>query len=90
MFEGDDELGVGLDDEAVEGVAVRRGAARSGLLALPRSENFWAGRKKNLRKVRGAVPGPRSGLRQALDDLPGGENERFLEYWNLVFMQYDQ
>ena len=23
------------------------------------------------------------------DDLPGGENERFLEYWNLVFMQYD-
>ena len=23
-------------------------------------------------------------------DLPGGENERFLEYWNLVFMQYDQ
>ena len=26
----------------------------------------------------------------APDDLPGGENERFLEYWNLVFMQYDQ
>ena len=24
------------------------------------------------------------------DDLPGGENERFLEYWNLVFMQLDQ
>jgi alanyl-tRNA synthetase len=24
------------------------------------------------------------------DDLPGGDNERFLEYWNLVFMQYDQ
>ena len=24
------------------------------------------------------------------DDLPGGENERFLEYWNLVFMQFDQ
>ena len=23
------------------------------------------------------------------DDLPGGENERFLEYWNLVFTQYD-
>ena len=21
---------------------------------------------------------------------PGGENERFLEYWNLVFMQFDQ
>ena len=24
------------------------------------------------------------------DDLPGGDNERFLEYWNLVFMQFDQ
>ncbi len=24
------------------------------------------------------------------DDLPGGENERFLEFWNLVFMQFDQ
>ena len=23
------------------------------------------------------------------EDLPGGENERFLEYWNLVFTQYD-
>src|SRR5947209_7992606 len=26
----------------------------------------------------------------AADDLPGGENERFLEYWNLVFMEFDQ
>ena len=24
------------------------------------------------------------------DDLPGGENERFMEYWNLVFMELDQ
>src|ERR671910_170719 len=24
------------------------------------------------------------------DDLPGGDNERFLEYWNLVFMQFEQ
>ena len=24
------------------------------------------------------------------DDLPGGDNERFLEYWNLVFMELDQ
>src|SRR5436853_3819578 len=24
------------------------------------------------------------------EDLPGGENERFLEYWNLVFMEFDQ
>ncbi len=24
------------------------------------------------------------------DDLPGGDNERFLEFWNLVFMEFDQ
>ena len=24
------------------------------------------------------------------DDLPGGENERFMEYWNLVFMEMEQ
>src|SRR6202000_2354202 len=24
------------------------------------------------------------------DDLPGGDNKRFLEYWNLVFMELDQ
>ena len=28
------------------------------------------------------------GLRRPQDDRPGDDTERFLEYWNLVFMQY--
>ena len=42
-----------------------------------------------MRSVLGAVHRPRREHGSA-EDLPGGENERFLEYWNLVFMQYDQ
>ena len=60
-------------------------------MLCPRSENFWqsgptgpCGPCSELYLDRGAR------VRAADDDLPGGENERFLEYWNLVFMQYDQ
>ncbi len=59
-------------------------------MQCPRSENFWqagpsgpCGPCSELYLDRGVEFG-------APDDLPGGENERFLEYWNLVFMQYDQ
>jgi alanyl-tRNA synthetase len=89
VFEGDEELGLGLDEEAVEAwLAV--GVPRERIVALPRSENFW-------QPARPGPCGPCSELYLdrglefgAPDDLPGGENERFLEYWNLVFMQYDQ
>ena len=69
----------------------RRSACRaSGSSCCPRTENFWqagptgpCGPCSELYLDRGLEFG-------AEDDLPGGENERFLEYWNLVFMQYDQ
>jgi alanyl-tRNA synthetase len=89
VFEGDEALGLGPDEEAIEAwLAV--GVPRERIVACPRSENFWQ-----------AGPtgpcGPCSELYldRGLDfgnpeDLPGGENARFLEYWNLVFMQYDQ
>ena len=68
-----------------------RSACRaSGSCRAPRSENFWqagpigpCGPCSELYLDRGLEFG-------TPDDLPGGENERFLEYWNLVFMQYDQ
>ena len=70
-------------------MAGRRRPARADR-RLPRSENFWeagpvgpSGPCSELYLDRGLAFG-------APDDLPGGENERFLEYWNLVFMQYDQ
>ena len=89
VFGGDDELGLGPDAEAIEAwLAV--GVPRERIVECPRSENFWqvgptgpCGPCSELYFDRGVEFGK-------LDDLPGGENERFLEYWNLVFMQLDQ
>jgi alanyl-tRNA synthetase len=89
VFEGDDALGLGPDEEAIEAwLAV--GVPRERIVACPRSENFWqagptgpCGPCSELYLDRGLQFG-------SADDLPGGDNARFLEYWNLVFMQYDQ
>ena len=89
VFEGDDEIGLGPDEEAIE-VWLQIGVPRERIILLPRKENFWqagptgpCGPCSELYLDRGLEFGKE-------DDLPGGENERFLEYWNLVFMQYDQ
>ena len=89
VFEGDDGLGLGPDEEAIENW-LELGVARERIVRCPRSENFWqagpngpCGPCSELYVDRGVEHGKP-------DDLPGGENERFLEYWNLVFMQYDQ
>src|SRR3982750_2848110 len=89
VFEGDEELGLGPDEEAIaawESV----GVPRERIVLCPRSENFWqagptgpCGPCSELYYDRGLEWGKE-------DDLPGGENERFLEYWNLVFMQFNQ
>ena len=88
VFEGDEELGIGPDEEAIAawrsvGVPLER------IVQCPRSENFWQGGPtgpcgpcSELYLDRGLEWGTE-------DDLPGGDNERFLEYWNLVFTQYD-
>src|SRR3954451_15752671 len=89
VFEGDPELGIGPDQEAIEAwLAI--GVPRERIVECPRSENFWqagpigpCGPCSELYLDRGLDFG-------TPDDLPGGENERFLEYWNLVFMQYNQ
>ncbi|MCA1689175.1 MAG: alanine--tRNA ligase, partial [Actinobacteria bacterium] len=89
VFEGDEALGIPQDDEAIA-AWVSVGVPRERIVACPRSENFWqagptgpCGPCSELYLDRGLEFG-------RADDLPGGENERFLEYWNLVFMQYDQ
>jgi alanyl-tRNA synthetase len=87
VFEGDEELGLGPDTEAIEcwldvGVPAER------IVRLPRSENFWqagsvgpCGPCSELYLDRGLeLGGP--------DDRPGDDTDRFLEFWNLVFMQY--
>jgi alanyl-tRNA synthetase len=89
VFAGDEALGLGPDEEAIEcWQAV--GVPRERIVQCPRAENFWqagptgpCGPCSELYLDRGLEFG-------APEDRPGGENERFLEYWNLVFMQYEQ
>jgi alanyl-tRNA synthetase len=89
VFAGDDGLGLGSDQEAIDRW-LELGVPRERIVECPRSENFWqagptgpCGPCSELYIDRGVQYG-------SPEDLPGGENERFLEYWNLVFMQYDQ
>jgi alanyl-tRNA synthetase len=89
VFGGDEQLGLGADEEAIE-LWQAVGVPRERIVGCARSENFWeagsvgpSGPCSELYFDRGIEFG-------AADDLPGGENERFLEFWNLVFMQYNQ
>jgi alanyl-tRNA synthetase len=89
VFEGDEELGLGPDEEAID-AWLTIGVPRERIVPCPRSENFWqagptgpCGPCSELYLDRGLAWGTE-------DDLPGGDNERFLEYWNLVFMQFNQ
>jgi alanyl-tRNA synthetase len=89
VFAGDEELGLGPDEEAID-AWLELGVPRARIVECPRSENFWqagptgpCGPCSELYLDRGLEFG-------RPDDLPGGDNERFLEYWNLVFMQLDQ
>jgi alanyl-tRNA synthetase len=89
VFGGDDKLGLGPDQEAID-LWLEVGMPRERIIELPREENFWesgatgpCGPDSELYLDRGLAFGTE-------DDLPGGENARFLEFWNLVFMQFNQ
>ncbi|MGB2710533.1 MAG: alanine--tRNA ligase, partial [Conexibacter sp.] len=89
VFGGDEGLGLGPDEEAIE-LWKAIGVPRERIVECPRSENFWqagptgpCGPCSELYLDRGLAFGK-------ADDLPGGENERFLEFWNLVFMTFKQ
>ena len=92
VFAGDPELGLGEDEEAFAGW-LRKGVPRDRIVGLPRSENFWGpagatgpcGPCSELNYDRGEEFGCGEP-----DCAPGCERcERFLEFWNLVFMEYD-
>jgi alanyl-tRNA synthetase len=89
VFAGDEALGLGPDEEAI-GFWQEVGVPRGRIVECSREENFWqagptgpCGPSSELYLDRGLDFG-------TADDLPGGDNERFLEFWNLVFTQYDQ
>jgi len=88
VFGGDEELGLGPDEEAI---AVWRGVGvpDERIVRLGREDNFWQG---------GPVGpcGPCSELYLdrgedfgAAGERPGDDTDRFLEFWNHVFMTYD-
>ncbi len=88
VFGGDEQLGLGPDDEAI---ACWReiGVPDERIVLLGIEDNFWqsgptgpCGPCSELYLDRGLDFGPDS-------DRPGDDTERMLEFWNLVFMQYE-
>jgi alanyl-tRNA synthetase len=88
VFGGDEELGLGPDEEAIEiwrGV----GVPDERIVQLGRGDNFWqagpvgpCGPCSELYLDRGLEFG-------AEGERPGDDTDRFLEFWNHVFMSYD-
>jgi alanyl-tRNA synthetase len=88
VFGGDEELGLGPDEEAI---AVWRGVGvpDERIVRLGREDNFWqagpagpCGPCSELYLDRGEDFG-------AADERPGDDTDRFLEFWNHVFMTYE-
>jgi alanyl-tRNA synthetase len=89
IFAGDPELGLGEDEVAAK--AWEKYLPRERILGMPRSENFW----------QAADTGPCGPCSELYYDrgekygcdrpycAPGCECERYLEFWNLVFMEFD-
>jgi alanyl-tRNA synthetase len=88
VFGGDEELGLGPDEESIE-IWKRRGVPEERIVLLGRSENFWqagetgpCGPCSEMYLDRGEDFG-------APDERPGDDTDRYLEYWNHVFMSYE-
>jgi alanyl-tRNA synthetase len=88
VFAGDDELGLGPDEEAIE-IWKRTGVPEERIVRLPRSENFWQGGPTGPCGPCSELYYDRGEEFGSPDDLPGGDNDRFIEFWNHVFMTYD-
>ncbi len=87
VFGGDRELGLGPDEEAIE-LWRAVGLADERIVRLGREDNFWqagasgpCGPCSELYLDRGEEFG-------AANERPGDSGERFLEFWNHVFMSY--
>jgi alanyl-tRNA synthetase len=88
VFGGDEELGLGPDTEAIS-IWEATGVPAERIVQLGREDNFWQGGPtgpcgpcSELYLDRGLDFG-------TADERPGDEGERFLEFWNHVFMSYD-
>jgi alanyl-tRNA synthetase len=88
VFGGDEELGLGPDEEAIA-VWRRVGVPDERIVRLGREDNFWQGGPTGPCGPCSELyldRGPEFG---ADDERPGDDSERYLEFWNHVFMTYD-
>jgi alanyl-tRNA synthetase len=90
VFAGDPELGLGEDEVAIAAWE-KVGLPRERIVGLPRTENFWqagdtgpCGPCSEMYYDRG----PELSCGRP-DCGPGCPCERYLEFWNLVFMEFD-
>jgi len=88
VFGGDEELRLGPDEEAIE-IWRATGVPDERIVRLGREDNFWqagptgpCGPCSELYLDRGEAFG-------APGDRPGDDTDRFLEFWNHVFMSYE-
>jgi alanyl-tRNA synthetase len=88
VFGGDEELGLGPDEEAIA-LWGAIGVPDERIVRLGRADNFWqagpagpCGPCSELYLDRGEEFG-------APGERPGDDTDRFLEFWNHVFMTYD-
>ncbi|MDX6616209.1 MAG: alanyl-tRNA synthetase, partial [Solirubrobacterales bacterium] len=88
VFAGDEELGLGPDTEAIE-VWRRAGVPDERIVQLPRSENFWQAGPTGPCGPCSEMYFDRGDQFGGPGDKPGDDTDRFLEYWNHVFMTYD-
>jgi alanyl-tRNA synthetase len=88
VFAGDEELGLGPDTEAIE-LWRAIGLPEERIVALPRSENFWQGGPTGPCGPSSEMYFDRGEEFGRPGELPGDDTDRFLEYWNHVFMTYD-
>ncbi|MGI8632624.1 MAG: alanine--tRNA ligase [Solirubrobacterales bacterium] len=86
VFGGDEDLGLGPDQEAIDHW-LELGVPQERIVQLGRDDNFW--------QAGSTGPcGPCSEMyldrgEQFDGQAPGDDGERFLEYWNHVFMTYE-
>jgi alanyl-tRNA synthetase len=88
VFEGDEELGLGPDDEAIE-IWKSVGVPEERIVPLPRSENFWQAGPSGPCGPCSEMYYDRGERFGSAEDRPGDDTDRFVEYWNHVFMTYD-
>ena len=88
VFEGDDELGLGPDEEAI-GIWKETGVPDERITRLPRSENFWQGGTTGPCGPCSELYFDRGEEFGGPGDKPGDDTDRFVEFWNHVFMTYD-